>query len=115
MEVICCVTGYSFFDVWFLAHLGIWIFVASTLWNFKANKWISLAICLGIALSWEFFEYFYAYPLWPQHWKDPESWWNSLLSDPLTCIVAILGVWYLWDHRKRRTASTSGTPTKPAF
>lgn len=102
MNQICCVTGYSFFDVWTLAHLSFWIFIGSSLWGLKAGKWLAVGVGLALALVWEAFEYFVAYKLWPDRWLDPESWGNSLVSDPLTCIVGVLGIWFLLDTRPRK-------------
>jgi len=102
MGWILPITGYSFFDVWTLAHLAFWTFVGSSLWGLKINKWVALFWCMLLAFLWEGFEEFYAFRLWPDKWLDPESWWNSWISDPLTCVVGLLGVWYLLDHRPRR-------------
>lgn len=99
-------TGYSFFDVWTLVHTAFWIFVGSCLWGLKANKWIALASCFVVSLLWEVFEHFVAFPLWPDKWLDPESWWNSWLSDPLTCVVGVALIWWALDHRMRRPSST---------
>lgn len=92
-------TGYSFLDVWTLVHLSFWIFIGSTLWAFEINKWIATACCLGVAYAWEVFEYFMA-PKYPNTWKNPESWWNAWISDPLTCVVGVLLIWWLLDHRQ---------------
>jgi hypothetical protein len=88
-------TGYSFLDVWTLPHLGFWVFVGSTLWAFKANMWWSLLGCVVVAYGWELFEHFISYKRWPHRWKCPESWWNSLISDPLTCLIGVLGMYIL--------------------
>jgi hypothetical protein len=95
-------TGYSFFDVWSLVHLAFWVFIGSCLWGLRINKWAALASCFVVSLVWELFEHFVAFRSWPDHWLDPESWWNSFLSDPLTCVVGVLGIWWLLDHRPRR-------------
>lgn len=102
MSWFCCTTGADFLDVWTLAHLAFWIFVGSSLWGLKANKWIALGSCVAVAFLWEVFEYFIAFRCWPTHWLDPESWHNSLLSDPLTAVIGVLGMWWLLDHRSRR-------------
>lgn len=96
------VTGVTFFDVWTLAHLGFWVVVGSSVWAFKVNKWLALFCCMLLAVAWELFEHFIAYPLWPNRWQDPESWVNSWISDLLMCFIAVLGIWYLLDHRRRR-------------
>ena len=90
-------TGYSFLDVWTLVHLAFWIFVGSSLWAFKVNRWWALLACMGAAYLWEVFEHFIAFRKWPDHWQAPESWWNSLISDPLTCFVGVIGIYYLID------------------
>ena len=100
MDWLLPITGYSFFDVWTLVHLAFWIFAGSTLWGFQVPKWLSLACSLAFAFAWEGFEHVMA-PLHPAIWRDPESWWNSWLSDPLMCVVGVLGIWWLLDHRKR--------------
>jgi len=99
------VTGHSLLDVWTLAHLGFWIFVGSSLWALKVKKRTALIICMSVTIAWELFEYFVAFRLWPDRWQDPESWVNSLVSDPLTCVVGVLGMWYLLDRRRRRKGS----------
>lgn len=96
----CCLTGYSFFDVWSIVHLAFWIFVGSTLWALHVNRWWALASSLIAALMWEVFEHFMV-PLHPEIWKDPESWRNAWLSDPLMCVVGVLGIWWLLERRKR--------------
>ena len=101
-------TGYSFVDVWTLVHLSFWIFFGSSVWGLT-NKhsnipWFRTAVCGGcvlLSLLWEVVEGPLARAN-PTVWLDPESWWNSWLSDPLTCIIGVLGVWYLLDHRKRK-------------
>lgn len=102
MNWFCCTTGYSFLDVWTLVHTAFWVFIGSCLWGLKINKWEAFSSCFVLSLLWEVFEYFVAFPKWPDHWLDPESWWNALLSDPLTCFVGVLTIWWLLDHRKRR-------------
>jgi hypothetical protein len=96
------ITGYSFFDVWTLPHLAFWVFMGSSLWGLKVNKWVALFSCLLFAFGWEVFEELVAFRLWPDRWLDPESWWNSWISDPLTCVIGVLGIWYLLDNRPRR-------------
>lgn len=85
-------TGYSFLDVWSVVHLAFWIFVGSCLWVTKVHYVVALLCCLGVAYSWEVFEYF-AQRKWTAVWLNPESWWNSWLSDPLTCVVGVLGIY----------------------
>ena len=98
MKWLIGLTGYSFFDVWSIVHLSFWIFIGSTLWAFGTNRWISLASCLAVAYLWEVFEYFMA-PRHPTVWKSPESWSNSWISDPLTCVIGVLVIWWLLDHK----------------
>ena len=95
------ITGYSFLDVWTIVHTAFWIFIGSTIWAFKVDKWQALTVCLVMSLVWELFEHTIAYRYWPTRWEDQESYWNSLLSDPLTCVVGVLAIWWLLDHRTR--------------
>ena len=100
MNELCCTTGYSFFDVWAIVHLAFWLFVGSTLWALHVTKFAGTVGSLIVALAWEVLEHFMA-PAHPEIWKDPESWWNAWLSDPLMCVVGVLGIWWLLEHRKR--------------
>jgi hypothetical protein len=100
MDWLLPITGYSFFDVWTLVHLAFWIFVGSTLWAFHLTKWVSLACCLTVAFAWEIVENVMA-PLHPEIWKDSESLWNAWISDPLTTVVGVLGIYWLLNRRKR--------------
>ena len=96
------VTGQTFFDVWSLPHLGFWVVIGSTCWALlNKHKWKSFWISLAIAYIWEIFEMF-AETQWPDTWQDPESFINSLISDPLTCVVGFFGIWLLLNHRKRQ-------------
>lgn len=90
-------TGYSFLDIWTFPHLGFWIFIGSGLWALKVYRTVALAYCIIAAFGWELFEKFAEYK-WPDIWLNPESWWNSLLSDPLTCLIGILGMYVALDH-----------------
>ena len=101
MSRLAFITGYSFFDVWAIVHLAFWIFLGSTLWAVHVPRWTAIGFSLGVAYAWEIFEHVMA-PLHPEIWKDPESWWNAWLSDPLMCVVGIWGIWWLLDHRNRR-------------
>ena len=94
-------TGHSFFDVWSIAHLAFWVFVGSTLWALHVRCSIALVCGLMVAYAWELFEHIMA-PLHPEIWRDPESWWNAWLSDPLMCVVGVFGIWWALDHRKRK-------------
>ena len=85
-------TGYSFIDIWSLIHLAFWIFIGSCLWATKVHRLVALLCCLGAAFSWEVFEFF-AQRKWTDVWLNQESWWNSWLSDPLTCVVGVLGIY----------------------
>ena len=101
MNAFCCTTGYAFFDVWALVHLAFWVFVGSTLWALKTNRWAASLSCWAVSYGWEIFEHFMA-PRYPEIWKDPESWYNSWVSDPLMCVIGVLGIWWLLDHRPRK-------------
>jgi len=92
-------TGITFFDVWTIFHLSFWVFMGSNFWNIQRFVSRPQAMIIGLVLSfaWEFFERF-AEKQWPALWKNPESWWNSYLSDPLTCVVGMLFAWYALDH-----------------
>jgi len=101
MSWLAFITGYSFLDTWSIVHLAFWIFVGSTLWALHVKKFSSLVGSLIVAIAWEVLEHFMA-PIHPEIWKDPESWWNAWLSDPLMCAIGVLGIWWLLDHRTRR-------------
>ena len=101
MNWLLPITGYSFFDAWTLVHLCFWVFMGSCLWSFKLKCWAALVISVALAFAWEAFEYFYAFPKWPDKWLDPESWWNSLLSDPLTALAGVMLIYWLLDNRRR--------------
>jgi hypothetical protein len=100
-DQICCYTGYSFLDAWTLAHFCFWVFMGSTVWAFKVPYKIAMPACLAASLVWEVFEHFMA-PAYPNVWKDPESFWNAWISDPLTCIIGVSLIWWLLNTRKRR-------------
>ena len=98
-------TGRSFIDVWTLPHLAFWIFVGSVLWPFVKDagagaRLIALGACLIAAYLWEGFEKI-AEVRWPQLWLHPESLVNSLVSDPLTTVIGILGMMWLLDRYAR--------------
>jgi hypothetical protein len=103
MTWFCCDTGYALIDVWTLVHTAFWLFVGSCLWGLKANRWWALLGCFLVSLAWEAFEEFVAFPRWPDKWLDPESWWNSWISDPLTCLVGVLAIYLILENRPRRT------------
>jgi hypothetical protein len=90
-------TGYSLLDVWTIVHVSFWIFAGSVLWSLKVPRTAAFAGCLAVALIWEAFERV-AEKEWPNHWLNPESWWNSYVSDQLTVFVGVLGIWYALDH-----------------
>ena len=90
-------TGYAFLDVWAIVHFCFWVFAGSCLWGLKTGRPILLAGCLVVALLWEVFEK-YAEKQWPTKWLNPESWWNSWVSDPLMCVLGCLFIWYALDH-----------------
>jgi hypothetical protein len=95
-------TGIALIDVWTGPHLGFWVYVGSTLWGLKILKSKAVFGCMLGAVAWELFEHFIAFPLWPERWQDPESWVNAWVSDPLTCVIGVLGMYWLLDNRKRR-------------
>lgn len=118
--------GFSLLDHWSVIHAAFWIVVGSIAWSLgKKTGWVwwrlaALAACLAIALGWEAFEQIMA----PRHqdmWRDwfaydgfkfngvcsvviPgcsfESWWNSFVSDPLTCVVGLVCSWAMLDKRE---------------
>lgn len=90
-------TGHAFIDVWTLAHFSFWLFIGSCLWALKVNRPIAIATCMILAYGWEIFEKF-AEHRWPDKWLNPESWLNSLISDPLTCILGLAVMWYALDN-----------------
>ena len=90
-------TGYAFFDVWSIVHVAFWIYGGSIFWSFKMNRVLAMGICLALSYMWEFFER-YAEKKWPHLWLNPESWWNGYVSDPLTCVLGVLFVWYALDN-----------------
>jgi len=94
-------TGYSFFDWWALVHACFWVFVGSTLWAVKHNRYLGFFSCLACSYLWEWLEAVLA-PRYPEVWRDSESWWNSWLSDPLMCCLGVLGIWWALDHRKSK-------------
>lgn len=73
--------------------------MGSNFWAF--GKFISReqSMLLGLALSyaWEFFER-YSERKWPHIWLTPESFVNSYISDPLTCVIGLLFAWYALDN-----------------
>ena len=103
MHELFFITGYSFFDVWSIVHLAFWIFIGSTFWAYKEkiSKKVSFYSCFALSFVWEIYEHFMA-PLHPEIWKDPESFWNAWVSDPLMCVIGFLGIWFLLDKRKRK-------------
>lgn len=89
-------TGRTFFDYWTMAHLSFWFLIGSTIAVMKTHRNMSLIMCVAVAYSWEAFERF-AEKEWPNIWQSPESWYNSWISDPLTCVVAVLVAFYGYD------------------
>lgn len=90
-------TGYAFFDVWSIVHFAFWVFAGSLPWGMKMSRPLAMGLCLLGAYAWEVAERF-AEKKWPQYWLNPESWWNSWVSDPLMCVFGVLFVWYALDH-----------------
>lgn len=85
-------TGYAFFDVSSLVHFSFWFFVGSIPWYLKTNRVLAMALCLAGAFVWEIAEHFLS-RAYPTVWKNPESWWNAWVSDPLMCVLGVLLVW----------------------
>lgn len=93
-------TGISFIDYWTFAHLTFWFFVASTLAALKVPRIDAALVCGILALLWECFERI-AEQTWPQIWQSPESWYNSWISDPLTCVVGLALAWWGYDKWRK--------------
>jgi hypothetical protein len=93
-------TGKAWIDVWTIAHLAFWIFVGSVLWNLKYPRDWMLVGCIASAYAWEMFER-YAEKRWSDLWRNPESWGNAWLFDPLTCVLGVLFMWYALDNWRR--------------
>jgi len=89
--------GYALFDVWSIVHFCFWVFIGSNTWAIRADRNIAMGVCLGLAFVWEIFEKF-AEKKWPNLWLTPESFWNSWISDPLTCVVGLLFIWHALDN-----------------
>lgn len=90
-------TGRTFFDVWSIFHIAFWLYAGSNFWAFKVQKPLALAIGLFMAFGWEVFER-EAESRWPHIWSHPESFINSYISDPLTCVIGIFVAWYMLDN-----------------
>ncbi len=90
-------TGKTFFDVWTIVHLSFWVFVGHLAWVFHWNRWYSMGVFMTVALLWEVFERVME-PKRPDIWLNPESWLNAWVSDPMTCLVGVLFIWYALDH-----------------
>lgn len=90
-------TGITLFDYWTIAHFSFWWVIGSTLVAFRVDRALALAGCMVVAYAWEVFEHF-AEAKWPQVWLTPESWVNSLVADPLMCLVAILLAYHGFEH-----------------
>lgn len=89
--------GQGLIDAWFFAHLGFWWFAGSTLWALKLRGPVTFLCCLSAAFAWEWFER-YAEQAWPHLWLHQERAINSYVSDPLTCVVGVLGMWWLLNR-----------------
>jgi len=107
MNWLYSVTGYSFFDYWAIAHFATWVAIANHVAKFTRNNELLLRLTrkqcfiIGVVLAyvWEIVEAFLA-PANPDTWTDPESWWNAWVSDPLTCVVAFVLMYWVADHTK---------------
>jgi hypothetical protein len=78
--------------------------MGSNIWaasNRRDRRWrarlIGLSVSMVVAFAWEAFERF-AEPRWPDIWLTPESILNSYVSDPLTCLLGVLGIFWLLDR-----------------
>lgn len=90
-------TGRTIIDVWTIVHVCFWVYFGSITWSFQWNRWYSMLGCLALAFGWEAFERIME-PKKPDIWLTPESWANAYVSDPLTCIVGVLFIWYALDN-----------------
>lgn len=90
-------TGRTFLDVWTIVHVCFWVYFGSLTWSFQLNRWFSMGLCLALAFAWEVFERIME-PKKPEIWLTPESWLNAWVSDPLTCVVGVLFIWYALDN-----------------
>jgi len=90
------VTGVTFIDVWTVFHVIFWMLMGSVVWSFRLSKGVGFSICFIVAYLWELFESI-AFVRWPEVWAAPESWLNSLVSDPLTCPIGFFLAWVLLD------------------
>jgi hypothetical protein len=99
-------TGITFFDYWFLAHLGFWFFVASTISATldQGKGWIKYIFpfvsCLFMAALWEGFERG-AEEWWPHMWQNPESDVN-VASDIVTCLLGCPFMWWGYETWRKR-------------
>lgn len=90
-------TGQTFFDVWTIVHIAFWVYFGSLTWSFQIPRLYAMLGCLGIAFAWEVFERIME-PKRPDLWLTPESWLNAWVSDPLTCVIGVLFIWYALDN-----------------
>jgi hypothetical protein len=90
-------TGKTFVDVWAVVHLSFWIFMGSCFWAVKIPRGWALLLGLVLAFGWEVFERF-AEKRWPNLWLNPESWVNAYISDPMTCVIGVLGIYWALDR-----------------
>jgi hypothetical protein len=94
-------TGRTLLDAWSLVHVAFWFFAGSVLWSIKGNRKLELGYCLAVAYAWEASERF-CERRWPKIWINPESFINSVISDPAMCIAGIAAAWYILDHWRRQ-------------
>jgi hypothetical protein len=87
-------SGASIFDVWFVVHFAFWLVVGAQLQVLGCSRMWSLIGMIGVATAWEVFERF-AFRLWPDVWKRPESWQNAIVGDILLAgtIGLLVGYW----------------------
>jgi len=90
-------TGKTFFDVWTIVHVCFWVYFGSLTWSLRLGRWKAMFLCISLALVWEVFERIME-PRRPDLWLTPESWLNAWVSDPITCVVGVLFIWYALDN-----------------
>lgn len=89
-------TGYSFFDEWTLVCLVGWTLVGLIILALQVNRTFAILCCVSVSISWEIVDRI-AEKAWPSAWHSPESWWNSWLSDPLTVVIGLGAIFYVFD------------------
>lgn len=91
-------TGETFFDVWSIVHFCTFLGFGATLQATKLPLWAVLLILLTLGFGWEVVERYV--PFIHMHVKNPESWLNSWISDPIIDMLGGgVGIWLImnWD------------------